>query len=174
MLTLLTLLTFASTAEAADLSESVRGRAWGSAPREEDKTLCAVETDNIYAGMVRYGCKEQVIPGLPDLGMVLYGYLDGALTSVSVYAEDKTGRLCGSVKDLAVAAWGAGSPQNKLLDRRTDPWRWVASTGKSGPTHTAALSWNGLECSLLAVDNRSYRKYELLRKEEMRRRAEGF
>lgn len=173
-MTLLTLLTFASAAEAANLSESVRGRAWGSAPREEDKTLCAVEIDDVSASMVRYGCKEQVIPGLPDLGMVLYGYLDGALASVSVYAEDPTGHLCGSVKDLAVAAWGTGSPQNKLLDRRTDPWRWVASAEKSGPTHIAALSWNGRECSLLAIDNRSYRKYELLRKEEMKRRAEGF
>lgn len=177
MLTLLisiSLLVFTRAADAASLAESFRGRAWGSAPREEDKTLCTVVVDDISASMVAYTCKEQVTQGLPNMAVVIYGYLDGGLASVSIYAEDKTGYLCTVLKDTAVAAWGPGAPQNKLLVRNTDPWRWVASADKGAPTHIAALSWNGVECSLLAIDNRSYRKYELLRKEEMKRRAENF
>jgi len=171
---IISLLVSISSATAAPLSEGMRGRAWGSAPRDEDKTVCAVEVDDISSSMVRYACGEQIVPGVPDTGTVIYSYLDGQLVTINLYAPDTSGVLCGAVKDLALAAWGPGSPQNQLLTRRTDPWRWVASAGKSGLTHIAALSWSGAECSLLAIDNRTYRKYELLRKEELQRRAVAF
>ena len=130
-------------AQAAPLSEGMLGRNWGSAPKPEDSTLCAVFVDSRLPRVTSYTCPEQV--GTVYLS-AMFMYLDDRLYAVIL--ETRGPVMCAQLRELAMGAWGKGVPSSTYLRGPLDNWHWGSSFKQ--PEYIGSFLWDGVSCKLLA------------------------